>query len=188
MKIRTWHIIGAAFTAVLGTLLHFAYEWSGFNPVFAVFGAVNESVWEHLKLIYWPAVVFAFAEYWIYGKNVCGFFTAKLCGILAGLLFVTAAFYTYTGIVGRNLGAVNILLFLIGCVIVYYVSYANIRNTGKISKMCDVGAFAALIILACLFCIYSFNPPFFGIFTVPDFGAAQRYNPGLLIAESVKCR
>ena len=69
MKIRTWHIIGAAFTAFIGTLLHFAYEWSGFNPVFAVFGAVNESVWEHLKLLFFPMSVWILIGYFIFGKN-----------------------------------------------------------------------------------------------------------------------
>lgn len=31
------------FISVLGVLLHFTYEWSGDNPIVALFSAVNES-------------------------------------------------------------------------------------------------------------------------------------------------
>ena len=52
-NVRLWNIAGAAFALVAGTLLHFVYEWFGGN-VWAVIGAVNESTWEHLKLLYFP--------------------------------------------------------------------------------------------------------------------------------------
>ena len=41
-----------------GSALHFAYELSGFNWFAALFGSVNESTWEHLKL-FWPGLVYA---------------------------------------------------------------------------------------------------------------------------------
>ena len=37
--------------SLLGTLLHFTYRWSGRNPLIA---PVNESVWEHMKLLFFP--------------------------------------------------------------------------------------------------------------------------------------
>jgi hypothetical protein len=45
-------LIGVAFIAFLGTALHFTYELSGRNIMVAPFSAVNESVWEHLKLVF----------------------------------------------------------------------------------------------------------------------------------------
>ena len=131
MKVRTWHIIGVVFTFFFGTLLHFAYELSGFNPAFAVFGAINESVWEHLKLLYWPYIVFTFIEFWIYGKNSCGFFGAKSIGVICGMFFITAAFYTYTGIIGKNFLTAAILIFLMCCIIAFYVIFRKIRLTYK---------------------------------------------------------
>lgn len=55
---RKW---GLVFTlAVLGgAALHFLYDvWP--NPLTAVLAPVNESVWEHLKLLYWPFLAAAF--------------------------------------------------------------------------------------------------------------------------------
>ena len=39
--------------AVLGVLLHFLYRWFP-NPVLALVSPVRESVWEHVKLLYFP--------------------------------------------------------------------------------------------------------------------------------------
>ena len=38
----------------VGSVLHFVYDWSGHHRVAAVFGAVNESYWEHTKIAIWP--------------------------------------------------------------------------------------------------------------------------------------
>ena len=39
--------------AALGVLLHFLYQWFP-NPVLALISPVRESVWEHVKLLYFP--------------------------------------------------------------------------------------------------------------------------------------
>lgn len=54
MNLKKWQIIVIIFCLILGTFLHFTYELSNFNPVIGLFSAVNESVWEHLKLLVFP--------------------------------------------------------------------------------------------------------------------------------------
>ena len=51
-KIRDYQIFSVIFVFILGTLLHFTYKLSGENGVVAIFSTVNESTWEHLKLLY----------------------------------------------------------------------------------------------------------------------------------------
>ena len=48
--------VGFLATVLLGTGLHFLYAWRPI-PLFGLFAPVNESVWEHLKLLYWPFLV-----------------------------------------------------------------------------------------------------------------------------------
>lgn len=43
-------------TVLSGTLLHFVYDFFP-NAATAVFAPVSESLWEHLKLIYWPYLI-----------------------------------------------------------------------------------------------------------------------------------
>ena len=50
-------IIGFVFVSVIGTLAHFVFEWSGNNTVVGLFCPINESPWEHLKLIFFPGTI-----------------------------------------------------------------------------------------------------------------------------------
>lgn len=51
MSLKT-NLFRFIFISVLGVLLHFTYEWAGDNAVVGLFSAVNESTWEHLKLLF----------------------------------------------------------------------------------------------------------------------------------------
>ena len=48
--ILNYELVGMVFIILLGSMSHFTFELSGFNPIVGAFSAVNESVWEHLKL------------------------------------------------------------------------------------------------------------------------------------------
>ena len=50
--------IGFIAVSIAGTLMHFIYEWSGNNKIVALFAPVNESPWEHLKLLFFPFVIY----------------------------------------------------------------------------------------------------------------------------------
>ena len=53
-----WTWAGFFTAAVLGTLGHFAYDWSGKSLPVGAFCAVNESTWEHMKLLFFPVLLF----------------------------------------------------------------------------------------------------------------------------------
>ena len=55
--ILTFQILSTVFTIILGTILHYTYKWSNKNPLVGTFSAVNESTWEHLKLLYFPMLL-----------------------------------------------------------------------------------------------------------------------------------
>jgi hypothetical protein len=72
-SILRWELGGIAFIVVVGSALHFVFEWSGRAIPVAPIAAVNESVWEHLKLGFWPALVYAALEYSRFGKSANNF-------------------------------------------------------------------------------------------------------------------
>ena len=57
MKMKKIFIWSAIIVSILGTLLHFAYDWSGQNTLVGLFTPVNESTWEHMKLIFFPTLI-----------------------------------------------------------------------------------------------------------------------------------
>ena len=51
---KKWELAGLFFAIATGNLLHFVYDWSGESLVAAVISGVNESTWEHMKLLFLP--------------------------------------------------------------------------------------------------------------------------------------
>ena len=95
-----WQVSGLTFSAVLGTLFHFLYDWTGFI-LFAPFSAVNESTWEHMKLLFFPSFIFAIIQSVFFLKDYPSFWKIKLIGITVGILVIPTLFYTYNGTIGK---------------------------------------------------------------------------------------
>ena len=160
-------VSGFVFTALLGTLLHFVYEWSGEMAVAGLISAVNESTWEHLKLLYVPMVLFGVFEFFSYGRDNPRFFPVKFGGILSGMLFITAFFYTYRGILGFNVDFLNIFDFFLGAAVAWTVQYRLLRKRKSCSPIRHGAGLLGLIILGVLFAVFTFYPPNLGIFIDP---------------------
>jgi hypothetical protein len=52
-----WELVGIAAIFLTGSALHSVFDWTGHWRPIAWFAAVNESVWEHFKLAFWPGVL-----------------------------------------------------------------------------------------------------------------------------------
>ena len=161
LAIFSFFIIGG-----LGTLLHFVYDWSGQNALIGIFSAVNESTWEHLKLLYWPFVLFSIYEYFSVGKYINGFFYAKLKGLLAGFLSIIIIFYTYTGILGFNIDFLNITIYFISLLIAIVISRLSLYNR-SISSGKNKTALVLIIFIGLLLVLFTFYPPQINLFKDP---------------------
>lgn len=123
-KYNIFIIVGIIFTLVLGTLLHFCYEWSGSNFIVGLFSPINESVWEHLKLLYFPMTLWLIFGYFKYGRKNCTYFISALIGFLCGAVSIPILFYSYTFFTQQNFLAVDIIIFIIGtCISFLIMSY-----------------------------------------------------------------
>ena len=89
-----WQFAGFVTTAVCGTLLHFIYDLTNENIMAAAFSAVNESTWEHMKLMYFPMFIFALVQSRFFGEYK-SFWCVKLIGIITRLVLIPVLFYTY---------------------------------------------------------------------------------------------
>lgn len=163
-KLFLWEISGFIFTALFGTLLHFLYEWSGENKIVSIFSAVNESTWEHLKLLFFPTLVFTVLQYFVIGHDFKGFLFTKAIATLLGMFTIIVLFYTYKGVVGKDSLIVDIIIFLLGVAVIAIFSYFRLPH-GKGNN--SLGAFI-FIIIAILFALFTFNPPPIGLFQQPD--------------------
>jgi fucose 4-O-acetylase-like acetyltransferase len=154
------------FISVLGVLLHFTYEWSGDNPIVALFSAVNESTWEHLKLLFFPMLLLTIIELLFTEKRQLpsNYLFARTIGILSGMAFIVIAFYTLTGVFAKLPDAVNIALYFLGVFLALCIE--NKINRGNSQNH---SAFAAIVLLALTIAFFVFTkyPPSIGLFANP---------------------
>lgn len=165
-----WQMGGFIFTAVVGTLLHFLFDWTGGSAVAALFSAVNESIWEHLKLLFYPMVAVALIEYFFWGKNYESFWCIKLIGILLGLVLIPVMYYTYTGILGVNADWFNITIFFLVAGIVFWLETKLFERT----IVCPTDSKLAVLLIfliGVLFTILTFAPPRIPLFQDPVTGS-----------------
>lgn len=164
-----WAIGGFLFTSILGTLLHFAFKWSGGDTFVALFSAVNESIWEHMKLILVPMVVFSLIQY-RYAQGIGeGYWCQKLRSILVALVLIPVIYYTYTGILGKSVDWFNIAIFFISGGIAYRSEALRFRK----EEVCPVSrklAVCMIIAIGLSFVLFTFCPPRIPLFADPRTG------------------
>ena len=168
-SILRWELGGIAFIVVLGSLLHFAFEWSGGAIPVASIAAVNESVWEHLKLGFWPALVYAALEYSRFGKSANNFHFAKTIGIYLIPITIVVLFYAYTAILGHDLLIADIAIFVVAVVVGQLVSY-RLLTASPLPARLNRFAPIALAVLGILFVLFTFYPPQVPLFRDPISG------------------
>ena len=163
-----WQLMGFAVTSLGGTLLHFLYDWLREAVWIAPFSGVNESTWEHMKLLFWPMFIFALAESFFF-KDRDDFWCIKLRGILLGLVLIPVIFYTYNGVVGKSPDWINIAIFFISAALSYLL---EARKFNKSSTACKKPrlAFSLLCAIGILFILFTFKTPELGIFKDPITG------------------
>ncbi len=163
-KIKKWHIWGFFCISLLGTLLHFTYDMSNQSQFVGYFSAVNESVWEHLKLVFFPFMLWTLIEYFVYGKTEADFFAAKATAVLCAMAFIVVFFYTYTGILGFNLAVFDILSFFAAVLLGQITSYKLLNAELRGDYSDNVKGFLSFVLLSVCFIVWTYMPPELGIF------------------------
>lgn len=163
-SILLFETISTIFVIILGTLLHFTYNWSNNNPIISIFSSVNESTWEHLKLLFFPMLLTTIIGHKLYKESIPNYIYIKTKGTIFSLIFLTTFFYTYSGIIGENIALINILSFPLTVIINQYYIYNEIKKNKKNKNKL---AIIILITFTISFITFTFFPPNIGIFKNP---------------------
>lgn len=169
-----WQLVGFSVVSLLGTLLHFLYDWTG-STVAALFSGVNESTWEHMKLLFFPLFLFAIVESFYVGKEHKNYWCIKLKGTLLGLSTIPMIFYTLRGAFGTTPDWVNIGIFFVAAAVAFLYETRQFRK-GSMPCTASKWALAALCLIAVAFWIFTFRPPEIPLFQDPidgSFGLQQ---------------
>ncbi len=161
-KAILWDIALYLWTGVLGFLLHFASPLLSFFPFLAGIIPVNESIWEHMKLLFFPSAVFAVIRRLFTSKLQHGLLTTYAEGLLLSMGLMISGFYTYSGILGTHTLQADIALFYL-CLLILtcYVHKRCFRQ-----KKSSVPGLIILLVLTGCFYYFTYFPPRIGIFQI----------------------
>ena len=163
-----WQAAGFALVTLGGTLLHFLYDWTGGSIPVSPFSGVNESTWEHMKLLFWPLFLFALVHRPFF-KEQENYWCVKLAEILLGLVMIPVVFYTYNGVFGKSPDWINIAIFYISAALVFLFEWLAFKKDLLPYKHPWL-AFAAIFLIGVLFVVFTYAPPQIPLFQDPVTG------------------
>lgn len=164
-KIHLYLISGFIFTAVFGTLSHFFYGWSDGNPLIGLISPVNESTWEHMKLVFFPVLIWSFFITGSGSKLSPALCPALLLGGFIGTLMIPVLFYTYSGILGHNVTGIDIAIFFVNAFLAFFCAW-RLQNSRIIYQKRTV-IYILTVLFLVLFILFTFLPPDIGLFAEP---------------------
>lgn len=168
-KIAVWQVWGFVFSCILGVILHFLFDWTGGNVAAAPFSAVNESTFEHMKLLFFPMLIFSFTENYFIGGEYESFWCIKLKGIVYSVLLIPVLFYTINGVFGKTPDWVNIGIFFASAAFGFLYE-TKLFKENSIHCQLPTVAFFTLIFIALLFVLFTFKTPGIPLFKDPITG------------------
>lgn len=162
--LKRFCVIGFLVTTILGVISHFVYEWTGGNFLVGLFFPMNESTWEHMKLLFFPMFLFALVAGKKMERQYPCIYNAMFTGILLGLALIPTLFYTYSGVLGFFVDWVNIAVYVLSVLVAYIVVYRvalTCRNKNPMVLR------IVMYVLLVAFMVFSVYPPKLGIFSAP---------------------
>ena len=163
-KLLRFEIIMTIFIIIAGILMHFSYKWSNENQIVGIFSAVNESTWEHLKLIFFPMLITIIIGTFYYKGEYESYLCIKTKGLLISLVSIIILFYTYSGVLGNNISAINIGIYIVSVIIGQIYSYNRLNDIAICNNKIAIGVLITLLIS---FVVFTFYTPEIGIFKDP---------------------
>ena len=192
-SVLLWEVGAFFFIMIVASALHFAFELSGFSTPVAVFGSVNESSFEHLKLFFWPALVFALVQHAYLKGTVNNYWWGKGLAMVVTPLGILASFYLYLGIVLPITGTGYLALdigtgafgVLLGNIVAYKLLTAPERGSGyRTAGFVMIGVAAVLMATSAWIHPEMFlYENFWGYEYAGEYGILDDYTPYLIFTE-----
>lgn len=164
-SLKSYTFFGILFVLTLGTLSHFFYNWSNNNFFVSLFSPVNESTWEHMKLAFFPMLLFSlFTNARLKDLYPC-IPSSLYFSILLSTFLIPVLFYTYTGILGFHIAVLDIGTFVVSVILSFFVQY-KLTVSCKMQKLQSLLGFL-VIVCALLFFIFTYVTPEIALFAEP---------------------
>lgn len=163
IKLETYTLIGILVLFVVGSLFHFLYSLTGECFIVALFVPINESIFEHTKMVVLPIFIWWFIFYLFRKKDlfVNAWFTSALIAMISAIIAIPMLFYFYSQAFGIESLVIDILILLVSLAIGQILGLHYYRHGKGIEYHF---AIVLMIVIIILFAFFTINPPAFPIF------------------------
>ncbi|NLM63109.1 MAG: hypothetical protein GX190_02175 [Mollicutes bacterium] len=171
LKVNIQIFISSIILLLVGSLLHFAYDFFNNNFIVGLFTPINESVWEHLKLAFFPILFWWIVFYWRKNKRYNlkrnKWFLGCLVSIITSIIIILGGHYFMK--FGLNIHSVliDIILFYIAIFTGQYAGY-HVYNFSEFSKIDNIYfPVVAIGVIIIVFIILTISPLKLPVFEDP---------------------
>lgn len=168
-KLFSYELIGIPIMFVLASILHFSYNWSNGAMWSIIVGAVNESVWEHVKIIALSYITWAIIEIIILLPPIHTFITAKIVGLYFLIISIPLFFFFHTHFTQKAVLLVDISSTFVFLTIATIISYLLITKVKSLFKYFNL-AMGFLILFFIMLIMFTLFPPELKLFQDPITG------------------
>ena len=159
-KLNITMIIGILAVWVSGSLFHFVYDWTGKNTFIGMFFPINESTWEHMKLVFLPMNLYGIYTWYALKDRFAASGFAILLGANVATWAIPFLYYTYMGVLGFSRMWLDIACFAL--------EYHVLKKSGNESFVLGTWIMAVIdFVMAAAFVSCSYGAPALGIFAKP---------------------
>lgn len=161
-KILILELIGVPVIFMGGSLFHFIYKYGGKKKWMSVISPVNESIWEHLKIAFYPALLYSGIQALFWQGRPENYFTAEVIGIFVMMAFIIVVELIYPAILKKNILILDLLVFFLSITLSQFISYRLFYN--EYVNLPDLIIVVLLLAQVIIFTIFNFNTPRIGLF------------------------
>lgn len=175
--IKKYEIGSIFFIFGLASFLHYVYDLTNGSIVSIIFGAVNESVWEHMKIFIIAYIVWAVIELLCLKPPFKQYVVAKVIGLVFLSAAIPIGFYIYTFFTKQSIVFVDIALVIVWVIVAAFISYKLTVSEIDLKPYYHISLLILLLYVVMVFCFTVFPPklelfrdPITGLYgVIPDY-------------------
>ncbi len=158
MTLKKLKIISSISIFLLCFLLHFSYQWLP-NPFFAIIAPVNESIWEHMKLIFTATILWSIIEIIILKRKNIKFNNYFISVFTSSFLSIPIYLIIFLPIYHKMGDSMFINITIMGIVIIFtqIISYFILK--AKEEQLLNYISVFLIILIYIIFGYLTYNAP-----------------------------
>lgn len=157
----------------LGALFHFLYDATGKSPFAAIFFPVNESIFEHLKLVLYPSILFWIISFFILSRNHKIHFSKWIISmtfsIITSMIYIVCYYYVSHYAFDISISILDILSLLAGSFLGQLLA-CHLNNKLPVTKTWHIFCIIFILLICIFFANFTFYTPHLPIFMDPPTG------------------